>query len=59
MDNIIRNLTVAVMKILVGMIKAQYGADGFHSITDGSSNIAGLVVYVQLQPIDQDHPYGG
>ena len=55
------NLTVAVMKILVGtMIKStSMVADGFHSITDGSSNIAGLIgVHFASQPIDQDHPYG-
>ena len=34
-------------------------ADGFHSITDGSSNIIGLIgIGVAAKPIDDDHPYG-
>src|SRR5207249_2528011 len=34
-------------------------SDGFHSLTDAASNVAGLVgVRAARQPPDQDHPYG-
>ncbi|NLM52377.1 MAG: cation transporter [Firmicutes bacterium] len=55
------NLLVAALKIIVGvMIKsASMTADGFHSITDGSSNIVGLIgIHFASQPVDEDHPYG-
>ncbi|HHX75718.1 MAG TPA: cation transporter, partial [Firmicutes bacterium] len=32
---------------------------GFHSLTDGSANVVGLIgVYFAAQPVDRDHPYG-
>ena len=42
---LIANLAVAITKIILGMsIKAtSVLADGFHSLTDGSSNIIGLI----------------
>ncbi|HZK24326.1 MAG TPA: cation diffusion facilitator family transporter [Oscillospiraceae bacterium] len=55
------NLAVAVMKIAVGTIirSTSMTADGFHSFTDGTSNIVGLIgVHFASQPEDQDHPYG-
>jgi len=34
-------------------------ADGFHSFSDGSSNIIGLIgIWVASRPIDKNHPYG-
>jgi len=34
-------------------------ADGFHSLTDGSSNIIGLIgIYFASKPVDEEHPYG-
>jgi cation diffusion facilitator family transporter len=34
-------------------------ADGFHSLSDGTSNIIGLVgIHLACQPTDKDHPYG-
>lgn len=34
-------------------------ADGFHSLSDGTSNIIGLIgIGLSARPIDQDHPYG-
>jgi cation diffusion facilitator family transporter len=34
-------------------------ADGFHSFSDGSSNIIGLFgIWVASRPIDESHPYG-
>ena len=34
-------------------------ADGFHSLSDGASNIIGLVgITIACRPADKDHPYG-
>ncbi len=55
------NLGVAVLKILIGSIikSASMTADGFHSLTDGASNIIGLFgISIASKPIDEDHPYG-
>lgn len=58
---LIANFAVAIAKIVVGaMIKsASMSADGFHSISDGSSNIVGLIgIRLASKPVDEDHPYG-
>lgn len=58
---LIANAFVAVLKVLIGtMIKsASMTADGFHSLTDGSSNIVGLIaISYASKPVDEDHPYG-
>ncbi|MGL4344742.1 MAG: cation diffusion facilitator family transporter, partial [Cellulosilyticaceae bacterium] len=55
------NFAVAAAKVIFGMIikSASMTADGFHSITDGSSNIVGLIgIGIASKPIDDDHPYG-
>lgn len=55
------NLGVAVLKIAIGTIiqSASMTADGFHSLTDGSSNIVGLIgIRFASKPVDNDHPYG-
>lgn len=55
------NLAVAFIKIIIGtLIKStSMAADGYHSLTDGSSNIVGLVgIYLASKPIDDNHPYG-
>ena len=55
------NLAVAVVKIVVGQLiqSASLTADGFHSLTDGISNVVGLIgIQVASQPIDEKHPYG-
>lgn len=55
------NIAVAVTKLVVGTIikSASLTADGFHSLTDGSSNIIGLIgVKLASKPVDEDHPYG-
>jgi len=34
-------------------------ADGFHSVSDGASNIIGLIgIALSSRPVDEDHPYG-
>ena len=55
------NLAVAGVKIIVGQFiqSASLTADGFHSLTDGISNVVGLIgIQVASQPIDEKHPYG-
>lgn len=55
------NLTVAAVKIVMGILiqSSSMTADGFHSLTDGSSNIIGLIgIRLASRPIDEDHPYG-
>lgn len=55
------NILVAILKIILGNIikSASMTADGFHSLTDGSSNIVGLIgLRYASMPIDKDHPYG-
>ena len=55
------NLFVALLKIIIGnQIKSSsMTADGFHSLTDGTSNIIGIVgISLALKPKDKDHPYG-
>lgn len=55
------NWAVAVAKIIYGLLShcQSMAADGFHSLSDGASNIIGLVgIHFACQPKDQDHPYG-
>ncbi|MGI6620906.1 MAG: cation diffusion facilitator family transporter [Bacillota bacterium] len=55
------NLLVAGAKIFVGSVIKSAGmtADGFHSLSDGFSNVVGLIgVYFASQPEDDRHPYG-
>lgn len=55
------NIAVAVTKLAVGTIikSASLTADGFHSLSDGASNIIGLIgVKLASKPVDEDHPYG-
>lgn len=55
------NLAVAALKITIGILvkSTSMTADGFHSLTDGSSNIAGLIgIQFASKPIDECHPYG-
>lgn len=55
------NWTVALIKIAFGVFSRcqSMTADGFHSLTDGASNVMGLFgIRLAYQPKDQDHPYG-
>jgi cation diffusion facilitator family transporter len=55
------NVVVSAAKILVGTLAGSMAmvADGYHSLTDGANNVAGLVVtgYAYAPP-DEGHPYG-
>src|SRR5262245_10522101 len=58
---LVLNLGVAVAKIVFGYASGAISvlSDGFHSLTDGASNVVGLVgVRAAGQPPDEDHPYG-
>jgi cation diffusion facilitator family transporter len=55
------NVGVAIVKIAFGYLSGAVSilSDGFHSLTDASSNIVGLVgVRAAGRPPDEDHPYG-
>lgn len=55
------NWGVALAKVIFGLLSrcASMTADGFHSLSDGASNIIGLLgIHFACQPIDKDHPYG-
>jgi cation diffusion facilitator family transporter len=55
------NWAVAFIKMLYGILTKSYSmlADGFHSLSDGTSNIIGLIgMSFALKPVDEKHPYG-
>lgn len=55
------NLVVAAAKIVFGYASGAVSvlSDGFHSLTDASSNVVGLIgVRAAGRPPDVDHPYG-
>ncbi|HET6514246.1 MAG TPA: cation diffusion facilitator family transporter [Thermodesulfovibrionales bacterium] len=61
-------LITLCLNILVSSAKVTYGywthsiaiiSDGFHSLFDGISNIAGLIgIRIAASPPDEEHPYG-
>ena len=55
------NWAVALAKIIYGLSSRCFSmtADGFHSLSDGTSNLIGIIgIHFACQPIDKDHPYG-
>lgn len=55
------NFGVALLKIVIGTAikSASMTADGFHSLSDGASNIVGIIgISIACQPNDKKHPYG-
>ena len=55
------NWAVAGAKIGYGLMTnfTSMTADGFHSLSDGGSNILGLIgITIACWPADNDHPYG-
>ncbi|MGE5485670.1 MAG: cation diffusion facilitator family transporter [Ignavibacteriales bacterium] len=55
------NWAVALAKMLLGYTTGSVSmtADGFHSLADGFSNVAGLIgIRIASKPVDEDHPYG-
>lgn len=58
---LVLNWAVALAKIIYGILThfTSMTADGFHSLSDGASNIIGLVgITLACRPPDKDHPYG-
>lgn len=58
---LVLNLGVSFAKLAVGILTGSISmvADGFHSLTDGASNVVGLIaISWAAQPPDEDHPYG-
>lgn len=58
---LVLNWLVAILKLIFGYIfKSQSMiADGYHSFSDGASNIIGLIgIGYASMPRDRDHPYG-
>lgn len=55
------NVGVALAKILFGYATGAISilSDGFHSLTDGASNVVGMIgVFAAGRPADAEHPYG-
>jgi len=55
------NLAVAFAKIIFGQLSGSISilSDGFHSLTDGASNVVALVgLRLADKPPDANHPYG-
>ena len=55
------NLFIAILKITFGYLikSSSMTADGYHSMTDGLSNVIGLIgIHYAAKPADDDHPYG-
>ena len=58
---LVLNLAVAIAKLAFGYTSGAISilSDGFHSLTDASSNVIGLVgVRAAARPPDEQHPYG-
>lgn len=58
---LLANLLVAGTKIVMGSIiqSASMTADGLHSLSDGFSNLVGLIgIHYASKPEDKEHPYG-
>ncbi len=57
----VANIVVTVAKAIVGYLTGSLGmvADAFHSLTDSTNNIIGLIaIGMAGRPPDEDHPYG-
>lgn len=55
------NFGVALLKIVIGTAinSVSMTADGFHSLSDGASNIVGIIgISIAYKPNDKEHPYG-
>ncbi|MEW6377384.1 MAG: cation diffusion facilitator family transporter [Thermodesulfobacteriota bacterium] len=58
---LIINWGVAAAKLVYGWLthSVSMTADGFHSFSDGSSNVIGLMgIWIASRPVDKSHPYG-
>lgn len=58
---LVLNVAVALVKIVYGQLTGSLGilSDGVHSLTDGASNVVGLIgLRLARKPPDANHPYG-
>ena len=58
---LVLNWAIAAAKVVFGMLAnlSSMVADGFHSFSDGASNILGLIgINIASRPADREHPYG-
>ncbi|WP_202709345.1 cation diffusion facilitator family transporter [Sporosalibacterium faouarense] len=58
---LILNILVAMAKLIYGLITdtSSMVADGYHSFSDGASNVVGIIgIWVASKPADENHPYG-
>jgi cation diffusion facilitator family transporter len=58
---LILNWGVAAAKLVYGWLthSVSMTADGFHSFSDGASNVIGLMgIWIASRPVDKSHPYG-
>ena len=58
---LILNWAVAAVKLVIGSLtgSASVMADGFNALSDGSTNVIGLIgVALASKPSDEEHPYG-
>lgn len=58
---LVLNILVALAKVIFGKITntSSMIADGYHSFSDGSSNVVGLIgIWIAARPADESHPYG-
>ncbi|MFT9496965.1 cation diffusion facilitator family transporter [Anaerosolibacter sp.] len=58
---LVLNFLVAAAKIIYGIMTrtSSMTADGYHSLSDGTSNIVGLIgIWIASKPADESHPYG-
>lgn len=58
---LVANFVVSFTKIIIGILikSTSMTADGFHSFSDGASNIVGIIgVSLSSKPEDKKHPYG-
>lgn len=58
---LVLNFSVALAKLFYGWLanSTSIMADGYHSFSDGSSNIVGLFgIWIASKPKDESHPYG-
>lgn len=58
---LLANILAALVKIAIGLTSksGSVTADGLHSISDGASNVIGLIgIFLAAKPSDESHPYG-
>ncbi|WP_425447139.1 cation diffusion facilitator family transporter [Dethiothermospora halolimnae] len=58
---LVLNIAVALAKLIYGYMTntSSMIADGYHSFSDGASNVIGIIgIWIASKPADKSHPYG-